>query len=67
MTDYAERAKRIYRMRKDGATFREIGEAFSISGGRARQIYRKEEHHVDGCKGDTYCYYCGRSLRGDGE
>lgn len=67
MIDYAERAERIYRMRKDGTTFREIGERFSISGGRARQIYMKEEHRVEGCVGNTYCYYCGRSLRGDGE
>lgn len=65
MSDYAERAKRIYRMRKDGMTFREIGEAFNISKERARQVFRKEQHRVEGCRGTTYCVYCGRSLRGD--
>jgi len=67
MTDYTERDGRIYRMRKDGATFREIGEAFHICAQRARQVFRKEQHRVEGCMGNTYCLYCGRSLRGDAE
>ena len=43
------RNDRIYAMRENGATFREVGDAFGISGARARQIYRREKHRIEGC------------------
>lgn len=63
MDEYATRNMRIYRMRNSGATFRQIGESFSISTGRARQIYRKTRHRIEGCWGAPYCVYCGRFRR----
>lgn len=63
MDEQSTRNMRIYKLRNSGATFKQIGESFSISTERARQIYRKTKHRVEGCWGTSYCLYCGRSLR----
>ena len=72
-----ERNRAIYVMRNSGATFREIGEKFGIGTCRARQIYQRERHSIEGCKAFVsyrhfggsmklarYCTYCGKPIAG---
>lgn len=68
----ADRNMRIYEMRKDGKTYREIADAFSISIARAQQVYRRMQHSIEGCNSNgtalidgafvPYCTYCGKEL-----
>lgn len=54
--ELAERDRDIFRLRMDGATFKEIGERFDISLGRARQIFNAAEMRIRQAR-----------ARGDGE
>jgi hypothetical protein len=42
-----QRDERVWRMRKEGATFSQIAERFDISPGRAQQIYRQTEDKIE--------------------
>ena len=42
-----QRDERIWRMRKEGATFSQIAERFDISPGRAQQIYRQRKDKIE--------------------
>jgi hypothetical protein len=42
-----QRDERIWRMKKEGATFSQIAERFDISPGRAQQIYRQREDKIE--------------------
>ena len=42
----AERNKKIYQMRQEGATLEAIGRKFGIGKERVRQIYLKEERRA---------------------
>lgn len=45
--DINKRNEQIYRLRKDGATFRHIGSLFNITGWRACQIYHRLKYRKE--------------------
>ena len=46
LTPLTPREEKIYQMRKEGVTYRKIGEAFGLSGTRIHQIQHRVERKI---------------------